>query len=154
MAKVDPYISRIPRSFLEDPDTRSWAIYLNRFLHDMWIRTGGGEDLVGESSEATTALDDGISTMILPDDFEARSITSDYTANDYDFINATRAVTIKLPKYPKPRSRVIIRNGDGTLIKLNGNGRTLNGERSGSLRRKGTSITFHYFIETNEWFAR
>lgn len=43
---VDPFIQPIPEFFIsaDDPELRSWAEYLNRFLHDLWERSGGGDD--------------------------------------------------------------------------------------------------------------
>ncbi len=49
MANVDPFVAQIPRKFLEDPELRPFFEYLNRFLHDMFIRTGGGEDVIENS---------------------------------------------------------------------------------------------------------
>lgn len=40
---------------MEDPDTRPTIEYLNRFLHDLFIRTGGGDDLIEASAEAAAA---------------------------------------------------------------------------------------------------
>lgn len=53
MAKVDPFVAQIPRKFLNDPELRPFFEYLNRFLHDLFIRTGGGDDLIEATQEAT-----------------------------------------------------------------------------------------------------
>ena len=50
MAKVDPFVIQWPRQWMEDPEIRPVIEYLNRFLHDLFIRTGGGSDLVEESA--------------------------------------------------------------------------------------------------------
>jgi hypothetical protein len=84
----------------------------------------------------------------------AVTATSNYTALPYDFVNAKNNSTITFPLYPIENSVIIVRNGDGSTIKLSGNGRNMNGEPSGELTRQGTSIEFYYFIESNEWFAR
>jgi hypothetical protein len=44
--KVDPFVAPIPRPWAEDPEVEPFARYLNRFLHDIWIRTGGGTDII------------------------------------------------------------------------------------------------------------
>lgn len=52
MAKLDPFTAQIPAKFLNDPELRPFFEYLNRFLHDLFIRTGGGDDAIegiGES---------------------------------------------------------------------------------------------------------
>lgn len=82
------------------------------------------------------------------------TVNSDHTALVGDFVNAKSNATVKFPKYPTSKAVVIIRNGDGSRIKLNGNGKNMNGESSGTLSRKGTSIEFYYFIDSDEWFAR
>ena len=194
MANVDPYIAPIPQKWLEDQSTREWAVYLNRFLHDLWVRTGGGSDLIAsteldantfqipvlysrteslqeevselksdfelysrveslqeEVSELKAELDIAISQKI---DFRSVTTSSNYTAVDHDFINATSRVTITMPAYPSENDVIIVRNGDGTRITLLGNGRNINGESIGYIRKKGTSLYLQYFIDTNEWLVR
>ena len=46
---VDPFLIPIPKELLKDRQTRHYFEYLNRFLHDLWQRTGAGTDLVDES---------------------------------------------------------------------------------------------------------
>lgn len=48
MAKVDPFLHPIPRELLKNPETRAFFEYLVRFLHDIWKRTGGGNDLIDQ----------------------------------------------------------------------------------------------------------
>lgn len=72
MASVDPYIQRIPKKFLEDPETREWAVYLNRFLHDMWVRSGAGNDFIADSqtgAQTTIASINQIQQQIGSGDF-------------------------------------------------------------------------------------
>ena len=87
-------------------------------------------------------------------DFRAVSVSIDYVMTDYDFVNAKGGSLITFPEFPAENSVVIIRNGDGSKIKMSGNGRTINGSDSGTIRREGTSILFQYFINDNAWFAR
>lgn len=49
VTRVDPFLIPIPRKILEDRESRVYFEYLNRFLHDLWTRTGGGNDDVAES---------------------------------------------------------------------------------------------------------
>lgn len=177
--KVDPFIHPIPKSLLNNPETRSYFEYLNRWAHDMWRRTGGSEDLIDaggtretypwsedfaedsrdsfySSLTANTEIDQEISYNfpIEPHQtFNAVSASLNYTAADWDWINAKRAATITFPEYPSDGAEIIIRVGDNTLISLNGNGRLINGSSTGVLRQKGTSIRFKYFIDESEWFA-
>ena len=86
--------------------------------------------------------------------FTAKTITSNYTALPFDFINAVNGSTITFPQYPEENSVIIVRNGDNSTINLNGNGKNINGSSTGVLQRQGTSIEFYYFIDSNEWFAK
>ena len=49
MANVDPFVIQWPRKWLDDPEVEPVVYYLNKFLHDMFIRTGGGTDEIAES---------------------------------------------------------------------------------------------------------
>ena len=86
--------------------------------------------------------------------FNAVSVTNSYAALDYDFINAKNRAVITFPRYPDENSVIIVRNGDGSKITLSGNGKKINGSSTGVINRQGTAITFQYFIDSNEWFAR
>lgn len=86
--------------------------------------------------------------------FRAVSTTQDYTAVSGDFINAKSQATITFPKYPEENSVIIVRNGGGSRIKLNGNGKCINGSLTGFIKRKTTAIEFYYFIDDDEWVAR
>jgi hypothetical protein len=55
LAKVDPFVAPIPRKFLNDPELRPFFEYLNRFLHDLVIRTGGGTDAIEANEEPVIA---------------------------------------------------------------------------------------------------
>jgi hypothetical protein len=55
MAQVDPFVHRIPSSFLRDPEARAYFEYLNQVIHDLWVRSGGSDDsLLEVESEAST----------------------------------------------------------------------------------------------------
>ena len=50
MARVDPFLHPIPRGLLKDAETRAFFEYLIRFLHDLWKRTGGGNDFIDQGN--------------------------------------------------------------------------------------------------------
>ena len=169
MAQVDPFLLPIPKQLLKDAETRAYFEYMSRFLHDLWVRSGAGNDFIadqairenypwGGEEEGEDSPLSGYSLFGNNDEgvhpYRAVTVGSDYTASSYDFISATRGAAVSMPSNPEENSVVIIRNGDGSNIKLNGNGRKMNGSLSGNLRVKGTAIYFHYFIKDNEWFAR
>lgn len=168
MADVDPFIIPIPRQFLADEETREFFEYFVRWAHDMWVRTGGGTDSIeaatieekypwplappAEDRFSVPSYSFNVSPAV--DRFNPVSTTENYTAVDYDFINAKSTSEITLPEYPRDGGVVIVRNGDGTKITIKGNGRSINGETTGIIYRKGTALTLQYFIDDNEWFAR
>lgn len=53
MAQVDPFTVPLPSKLSRDPETGPFFTYLVKFLHDMWRRTGGGEDFVGNGAQVT-----------------------------------------------------------------------------------------------------
>ena len=49
MADVDPFVVPIPKAFgktntPEEVEVHEYFLYLHRHLHDMWQRSGGGND--------------------------------------------------------------------------------------------------------------
>ena len=164
---VDPFIQPIPQKFMDDPELRAWCEYLHKHLFQQWTRTGGSEDIINNISiEERYAWDLSVNfareqQLNLPQvsneqikEFNAVSTSINYTAIDYDFINAKNTSKITLPKYPQENAVVIIRNGDGTKIDIDGNGKKINNENTGRIYRKGTALTLQYFINDDEWFAR
>jgi len=168
MARVDPFVIQWPQKWVEDPEIGPVINYLNRYLHDLFIIVTGGtgdsliEDqnvresfpwplnqLAEETKEFTYP-----SIQIPLKSFNNITVRTNYTAVSFDFINAINGGTITFPKYPNENDVIIVRNGNGKIVSLNGNGKNLNGSPTGKLFRKSTSIEFHYFIDTDEWFAR
>ena len=167
MADVDPRLNQIPRELQDTFDKRIYFEELERFLHDLWVRTGGGNDAVENAAIeekypwptaqlASEAKEFQYPLILSSVDqaFNAVTATGSYTAMPYDFINAKTRAQITFPAYPEGNSVIIIRNGDGSKIKFDGNGRNINGSSSGVLCQKSTAIEFYYFIESNEWFAK
>jgi len=167
MADVDPFIQPIPARWAQDRELRSYFEYLHRFLHDIRERTGGGDDAISnadvqekyswelapKAEESVTGLPSP-SVAIERDKFNAVSVTTSYTACDYEFINCSNPITITLPYNPCENSVIIIRNSDGSQVTIDGNSKNINGESEPLLRAKNSSIVFHYFIESDEWFTR
>lgn len=148
---------------------------IERVLQQLYRRTGGTVDTVDGSIEEASANENQIAhvygliadlTEAIQDlasdstgaevaqGFRALTKTSNYTAIGQDFVNAKLGATISLPQYPEENAIVIIRNGDGSNIKLNGNGKNINGSSTGNIHRKGTALVFHYFIDSDEWLVR
>jgi len=55
LAKVDPFVIQWPAKWMADDEIRPVVEYLNRFLHDLFIRSGGGDDLIEAVVETTAA---------------------------------------------------------------------------------------------------
>lgn len=54
MAQVDPRLQQIPKTFLSDFGLRTYFEELERFLHDLWVRTGAGNDIVADNETINT----------------------------------------------------------------------------------------------------
>lgn len=55
LADVDPFVIKWPKQWTSDPEIGPVIHYLNRFLHDLWVRTGAGDDVI-ESAAAASVL--------------------------------------------------------------------------------------------------
>ena len=178
MANLDPFVIQWPRKWIEDPEIGPVIHYLNMFLHGLYDVTDGGEAIenadVAEKYPWPTnqTIDEviGFDYPSIPREIEERfnypaieqtvkqlrtvTVTSNYTAIDGDFINAKSNAQITFPEYPEENSVIIVRNGDGSSIKMLGNNKNLNGSSTGYLTRLGTAIEFYYFADSDEWFAR
>ena len=169
MTTVDPFLHPIPSELQRNKETRAFFEYFVRWAHDMWVRSGGGTDEIAavsvrevfpwdysDTSAADSAALQSLFSSLIPEAKEWRAVTAtqNYTALDHDFINAKSGAEITFPQYPSESSVMTIRNGDGSQVKLKGNGKKINGQTTGIIARKGTSIDFYYFIDSDEWFAR
>lgn len=81
-------------------------------------------------------------------------LNGNHTATDFDFIEANGSCLIKLPASPRKHSNVIIANGDGSRIRINGNGKNIKFRklsREVITRIKGGSYRFAWFFEGPYW---
>ena len=164
--KVDPFVFPIPKELLKDKSTREFFEYLVRWAHDMWVRSGGGDDAVAEATIQevypwpTGQTFEDVNQFVYPqpganvEEWRAVTASTAHTASHKEFINASNGVTITFPLYPDENAVFTIRNGDGSNIRLAGNGRSINSSTTGTLSKQARSVDFYYFIDTNEWFAR
>jgi len=182
--KVDPYLYNIPKAFLNHPDreVRAWFEYDNRWKNDIWLRTGGGTDEIAatairesyawDTNSDTSGIDSANVRQLFqseqaierpfnyhiehaPKEWRNITITGGaYTALDHDFINAKGNALIYFPEYPEVNATFTVRNGDNSRITLVGNGKMLNGCSTGIIDNQETSIDWHYFIDSDEWFSK
>jgi hypothetical protein len=75
-----------------------------------------------------------------------------YTAENRDFVEARSKITVTLPANPISNHQVIVSNGDGSTITIDGNGNNIKYKTTDtSLKtiRQGTSLHFQYFIDND-----
>jgi hypothetical protein len=82
--KVDPFVIPIPPSLNKDPETRKYFEYLNRWAHDMWIRSGGGTDAVSVIGSESNRKADTLLYSVLDKVQLGDLLTSDTTAFTVD----------------------------------------------------------------------
>lgn len=164
---------KMPQAFFTDAEVRAYMQQIGQILWQLWRRTGGSTDAVSstqnrdlyDSTGYIAALADtekritGVSLETMADarafhEYRAVSKSSAYTACEYDFVSATSNITVTLPASPCTNCTVIVRNGDGSIITVDGNGRNINGTATIRSGVKNTSMVFHYFIDSDEWFIR
>ncbi|MBL4753775.1 MAG: hypothetical protein JKY52_09320 [Flavobacteriales bacterium] len=85
VVKVDPFLYPIPPEFLKDPEVRAWFEYDNRWKHDIWLRTGGGDDAVAES-QIGELYEPGIQTSSVDELAEDLEVAQEMAAQMIDLI--------------------------------------------------------------------
>lgn len=180
MANVDPFVIRWPKKWESDPELRDVLRYLNRFLHDLWIRTGGGPDLIEEGLEAIEDLQDQINAIIVRldaneaaiADLQARVIdlegltvvtavdyTIDGTVTGHQTIVCTAEITVSLDPAPSDRDTATIKVGQNrTKVIIDGNGKLIEEDSTMTLRRRNTQIQIgidlEFSAELDRWIAK
>lgn len=162
MTIVDPFLVPIPRKYLESKVEREYHERLIRTIDQLRQRTGGASDDVAESGTRELypwVIDDPkeevvnlhVETKLR--EFRGVTVSSNYTAVPWDWVKAKSRSTVTFPKYPENGDEIIVANGDGSKITLDGNGKNINGSNTGKIQLKYTSIRFKYFLDDNEWLA-
>ena len=173
---VDPFIHPIPKKILSDPDLRPFFEYFVRWAHDMWRRTGGGDDEVSDTGLRETYPwmqefnADNFEKMAYnvenitnnefsyPVEVETKTLTTKtissetYTAVDNMFINATNDSTLIMPENPE-RDSLIYFSKDSTGFTLRPNGKKVNGTLEDiKFYKNRLARQVWYFIDADEWF--
>ena len=141
-----------------------------RYLRSEWTVTGGDNDEVESTQnrdmfdstlyaaaindviERISALEHAITPYNTTPEYNAVTVTENYTANAYDFINAKNSAKITLPS-PDVNDVVIVRNGDGSKITIEST-KNINGHTKVESIRKNTALVIQYFIDSDEWLIR
>lgn len=162
MTIVDPFLVPIPRKYLESKVEREYHERLIRTIDQLRQRTGGASDDVAESGTRELypwVIDDPKEEVVNLQvetklrEFRGVTVSSNYTAVPWDWVKAKSRSTVTFPKYPENGDEIIVANGDGSKITLDGNGKNINGSNTGKIQLKYTSIRFKYFLDDNEWLA-
>lgn len=173
MTIVDPFLVPIPRRYLENKGEREYHERLIRTIDQLRQRTGGSTDEVSENStrESYPWILDDLKTENITLSHESKSeevhyhyetsqkgfrgvsVTSNYTAVPWDWVNAKNGAKVFMPQYPSDGDEVIVRNGDTRSIHIDGNGKEINDNDCIVIYRKGNSIRFKYFLDDNQWFG-
>jgi len=179
MTTVDPYTQPFPKTIQDKsgnitPEFRQWLVFDNRWKFDMWIRSGGSDDAVSAGSDSHGYSENLISLLIgqvaflkervdalekespalISAENEFNDITVSggiHTAVDFDDITAKSGAYIYMPENPSHPSTIIIRNGDGSAITIDGNGRNVRGSSKIKTVRLNTSLVLKYKIDINEY---
>lgn len=173
MTIVDPFLVPIPRKYLESKVEREYHERLIRTIDQLRQRTGGATDEIAESGTRELypwVIDDPTQETInynfdtrneevhyhfdsVVREFRGVTVSSNYTAVPWDWVNAKNGITVFMPQYPSDGDEVIIRNGDTKSIHIDGNGKDINDNDCIVIYRKGNSIRFKFFLDDNQWFG-
>lgn len=133
-------------------------------IEQLWRRVGKGDDLVSDAevqqffnfetslSFADEDTNENISELRViseqPEPLLVKEVNGgSYQTLENQWIKTTGDPTLFFPLYPGEGSRLRITNTDGGLVRLRGNGKTINGYSNGYIRRKNRSIDFEYDLE-------
>lgn len=145
-----------------------------RFFKAMYDTTGGSsETYITDNSTTETTQTEGagavlamiaqqelrnIPTALQPVDYKqfySKELgRGKFTAGVWDFIEATNDSFIYLPAYPSDNDVVIIANGDGSNITVDGNGKLINRADQYIIRKRDRTLIFHFFAASGKWRIR
>ena len=124
MANVDPFVIQWPRKWLVDPEVEPVIHYLNRFLHDLFLRTGGGDDAIESTDQALTSTNSRVSrnaariNSIELKEFEIVTTTTDITTEEYQIIickNTSSIINVTLDPNAIKDDEVHIKRRESTV---------------------------------------
>jgi len=91
--RVDPFVIPIPAALSKDADTRKYFEYLNRWAHDMWVRSGAGDDTLAIANSDTNRKADTLLYSVLDKVSLGDDLTVDTTGFTADNNNFTTDMT-------------------------------------------------------------
>ncbi|MBL4651270.1 MAG: hypothetical protein JKY53_00185 [Flavobacteriales bacterium] len=171
MASVDPFVIEWPEVWTEDPQIAPVIIYLNRFLHDLWIRSGGGDDAIAET-QIGELYEPGIQTSNVDEIAEELEIAQEMafnpviapvelitiaagvtafttTGNQIIICNNTAELTITLNLNPDDGEKITVIRRDAKISLVG----TLNGSTPTAIPSKNDILDVYHTIAGGEWSA-
>ena len=136
------------------------------YFEDVWysvVDSLGGEGAPSIStitiieSEDSQSFQSNVKTLKRSVFFNDRVEIVDCTAVDNDFIEANSSIIVYLPLNPRKSSQVIVANGDGSVITVDGNGNDIKFTKLDTelkIRTMGTTIVFQWFQDGPYWRPR
>ena len=163
MANVDPFVIKWPDKWLSDPQIEPVIRYLNRFLHDLWIRTGGGNDNIADEgirelypwntkdkSEPLNVTFPSFTGQGAFEVIEVSGTTHTTRGNEIVICNNTAKLTVTLNPNPDHKERaIIVRNNTGAVDVTTPV--LINGQVLKSIIRRYTSIDHIFTSEAASW---
>jgi len=166
LAKVDPFVVKWPDKWTRDPQIEPVIRYLNRFLHDLWQRTGGGDDSIS-SIENGELYDPGIQTFdheeferdqIIPElervevlepiEVVTTSVDLTTTGSQVVICTNTSAITITLNANPDDGEQLHIKRQNTGSINVSG---AIDGDTLKSIAKRYDSPHLIFTIDAGEW---
>lgn len=147
MAQVDPFVINIPKKIVDDPELFPFFDYFVRWAHDMWVRTGAGDDDVGNQYIQELYPWQQPNYQIF--DIPITVTSSAHTTAGNEIVVATSNITVTLNSTPEDGEKVIVQRSttDGNVT-VSG---TINGDSSFVMLFNYDSYTFVYSISEAEW---
>ena len=148
VTQVDPFLIPTPKSLTQDKETRIYFEYLNRFLHDLWIRTGGGSDTVGDNqlSEVFSNNESEVKKLDIIE-LAAASTSITTTGDELVVCNNTAIGAVTLNPKPKDGEDCVVARRDAKIT-VNG---PINGGSVFTINGRYSSMHFKYSIAAGEW---
>ena len=78
---VDPFIYSLPKAFREDPELHAWGDYLTQFLRELWVRSGGSEDVIGDTSDTVVTHSEKLDFVTVTQDVSLDALEAQSNAS-------------------------------------------------------------------------
>jgi hypothetical protein len=182
---ADPYVIRLPEK-ITNPDGspsnefQQWLNYDNRWKHDIWVYSGAGENVIGESNDQIEINKQNIETnqtnitnvnanlnaltvRVTENEsdiadlqgraFSTFNLSANHTTSGNEILNFknTTAIDITLNATPEDQETIhYSRDGSGRVNFIG----TVNGDTNFYVKYQGSGGTLYYSSDLGEWRRR